>query len=112
MDAHHLNHRAVAQTLQSARQQAGLTLRQLAVSADTSHSTLSAYEQGRKTPSAAVFLRILEACGNMVDIKLEPRIREFNGIPRAEELAAVLALAAQFPAKTERHLNLPVFPNG
>lgn len=103
---------AAAHALRSARQRAGLSLRALADRAGTSHAAISAYEQGRKQPSAAVFLRILEACGNAVEIHQEPRIREADGIPRGEELAAVLRLAAQFPARTERHLPLPSFPHG
>ena len=109
-DPHHTD--AIADTLCAARQRAGLSLRELARRAATSHATLSAYEQGRKCPSAAVFLRILEACGNAVDIHLQPRIREADGIPRGEELAAVLRLAGQYPARAERHLALPAFPRG
>ena len=109
-DSQHVS--AIAHSLRNARQRAGLSLRALAQRAGTSHATLSAYEQGRKTPSAVVFLRILEACGNAVDIRLQPRIREADGIPRGEELAAVLKLAEQFPSSAERHLPLPPFPHG
>lgn len=103
---------ATARLLASARTAAGLSLRELAERAQTSHATLSAYEKGRKVPSVTTFLRILEACGNVVDIRLLPRIRERDGIPRGEELASVLMLAAQFPARAARHLELPVFPHG
>jgi transcriptional regulator with XRE-family HTH domain len=103
---------STAALLASARAQAGLSLRELAERAQTSHTTLSAYEKGRKVPSVTTFLRILEACGNAVDIQLHPRIRERDGIPRGEELASVLTLAAQFPARASRHLNLPAFPDG
>ncbi|MEM1436398.1 MAG: helix-turn-helix transcriptional regulator [Pseudomonadota bacterium] len=109
-DVQHISE--VARSLRSARKRAGLSLRNLADRAETSHATLSAYEQGKKNPSAAVFLRILEACGNAVEIRLQPRIREADGILRGEELAAVLKLAAQFPASAERHLPLPRFPHG
>lgn len=98
--------------LARAREEAGLSLRELAERAKTSHATLSAYEKGRKVPSVTTFLRILEACGNAVDIQLHPRIRERDGIPRGEELASVLNLAAQFPAKVSRYLDLPAFPDG
>ena len=101
-----------AALLASARADAGLSLRALAARANTSHATLSAYEKGRKVPSVTTFLRILEACGNAVDIQLLPRIRERDGIPRGEELESVLQLAAQFPAKASRHLELPAFPDG
>ncbi len=101
-----------ADTLRHARISAGLSLRELANRAATSHATLSAYEQGRKAPSVPTFLRILEACGNAVDIVLQHRVREADGIPRGEELEAVLRLAAQFPVRATRRLELPVFPNG
>ena len=101
-----------ATLLANARARAGLSLRELAERARTSHATLSAYEKGRKVPSVTTYIRILEACGNAVDIRLLPRIRERDGIPRGEELESVLRLAAQFPAKASRHLELPAFPHG
>ena len=101
-----------AALLARARAEAGLSLRELAGRAQTSHATLSAYERGRKVPSVTNYLRILEACGNAVDIQLHRRIRERDGIPRGEELESVLQLAAQFPAKASRHLELPAFPDG
>ena len=63
-------------------------------------------------PSISTYVRVLEACGNAVELQLQPRVRERDGIARGEELASVLALAAQFPAKVSRHLELPVFPHG
>ncbi len=107
-----MNSNTICELMIAARLNAGLTLRQLAAKAGTSHATLSAYEQGRKVPAVTTFLRILEAAGNAVDIQLQPRVCEADGIPRGEELEAVLALAAQFPARADRHLNLPVFPQG
>lgn len=101
----------VARTLREARVRAGLSLRELAHRAGTSHATLSAYESGRKVPSASNYFRILEACGNAVDIVLNKRIREMNGIPRGEELEAVLELAASFPHRTNRHLEITRFPD-
>ncbi len=101
-----------AALLASARTRARLTLRELAERAKTSHATLSAYEKGRKVPSVTTYFRILEACGNAVDVQLHPRVRERDGIPRGEELESVLTLAAQFPARASRHLDLPAFPHG
>ncbi len=88
-----------ASSLRQARQQAGLSLRALAQRAGTSHATLSAYEQGHKSPNLDTFMRILDACGFAVQFTLEPRIRAHQGLARDEELQAVLALAAQFPAR-------------
>jgi len=98
----------VARQIQEARLLAGLSLRELAARAGTSHSTLLAYEQGRKTPAATTFLRILESAGYAVDIQLSKRIRERDGIPRGEELEAVLRLAGQFPAKITKRMDFPV----
>ncbi|MEZ5550927.1 MAG: helix-turn-helix transcriptional regulator [Pseudomonadales bacterium] len=103
---------STAALLAQARAEAGLSLRDLARRASTSHATLSAYERGRKVPSVVTYIRILEACGNAVDVQLQPRIREKDGIPRGDELESVLQLAAQFPAKASRYLDLPVFPRG
>lgn len=95
--------------LVTARHDAGLSARELARLAGTSHATLLAYEAGRKVPSVATFVRILEACGYAVDVELERRIRHADGIPRGEELEAVLNLAAQFPARMSREMRHPIF---
>lgn len=95
--------------LRSARERAGLSVRELARRAGTSHPTILAYETGKKTPSVAVFLRLLEACGYAVDFDMEKRIRERDGLERGEELRQVLELAEQFPARMSRHLELPRF---
>jgi transcriptional regulator with XRE-family HTH domain len=96
--------------LQHARLAAGLSLRELAARAGTSHATLLAYEQGKKVPSVTTFLRILEAAGYGVDIRLNKRIRERDGIPRGEELEAVLRLAEQFPTRVSKRMAFPVWP--
>ncbi len=98
----------VAGLLRSARLDAGLSLRALAELVGTSHSTLSAYESGKKVPSAALFLKILDATAAEVDLSFERRIREADGIARGDELAEVLELAEAFPARASRHLELPV----
>ncbi len=99
----------MAHILRSARSTAGLSLRQLAARAGTSHSTLLAYEKARKAPAVTTFLRILEACGQAVDVQLSPRVRERDGLPRGEELREVLELAEAFPLKKPRRLDYPRF---
>ena len=99
----------IATTLRESRARAGLSLRELAKRAGTSHSTLLAYEQAKKVPTTTTFFRVIEACGNVVDLDIQPRVTEHDGIPRGEELAAVLHLAAQFPHRASRHLDLPRF---
>ena len=56
-----------------------------------------------------MFLRILEATGCAVDLTLRKRIRQRRGMPRGEELAQVLELAEQFPARPSTELNFPRF---
>ena len=85
--------------LRSARLAAGLSLRELAARAGTSHATLSAYEQGNKVPSVETFLRVLRACEFAVDFVLRPRVRWRNGLARGDELAQALELAEQFPSR-------------
>ena len=92
------------QVLQTARRRAGLSLRELAGRAGTSHSTLSAYETGAKAPSVATLERIVRAAGFALDLELVPR-RD-----RGRELEQVLELAAQFPARHDPHLRFPRFP--
>jgi transcriptional regulator with XRE-family HTH domain len=101
-----------AATLRSARLDAQRSLRDVAARAGTSHATLLSYEQGKKTPSVATFLRVLDACDFAVDFHRSRRIRHSDGIDRGKELEAVLELAAQFPARHSRKLTFPRFPHG
>jgi transcriptional regulator with XRE-family HTH domain len=95
--------------LREARARSGLSLRQLAQRAGTSHATLLAYENGRKVPAISTFLRVLEACGFAVDLNIAPRIRERDGLDRGDELAEVLLLAEQFPSRPSRRMTYPRF---
>lgn len=97
-----------AESLRAARGAAGLSLRQLAERAGTSHSTLAAYEAGRKVPGVTTFLRILAACGQGIDLRADRRVRSVDGLDRGEELRQALELAAAFPPP-ER--SSPSFPN-
>jgi transcriptional regulator with XRE-family HTH domain len=105
----HSNDMRVAHTLRLARGRAGLSLRDLARRAGTSHSTLAAYEQGRKAPTVPTFLRILDACGFATDFQLSLRVRERDGLERGRELEEVLNLAAQFPSRHARTVRYPKF---
>jgi transcriptional regulator with XRE-family HTH domain len=101
----------IGRTLRRARLLAGLSLRELAMRAHTSHATLLAYEQAKKSPSAATFLRILSAAGFAVDFELSRRIRQFDGLDRGSELEQVLALAGEFPAAHQARCEFPVLKN-
>lgn len=98
----------VAAILRRARQDAGMTLRALAAAAATSHSTLAAYEQGRKVPRTDTLERICAAAGFALDVELVARPgRRDPG--RAQELLDVLALADAYPLARTGPLECPVF---
>jgi transcriptional regulator with XRE-family HTH domain len=82
-----------ARLLRSARLEAGLTLRQLALAAHTSHSTLAAYETGAKCPSVETLNRIVEAAGFRLEGHLAPHAERYDREARGRELADVLELA-------------------
>lgn len=86
-----------------------MTLRQLAVRAHTSHATLSAYEHGRSVPTIDTLERVAAASGFIVDVHLVPAVGGADRAARGRELADVLELAAQFPARHETTLQAPVF---
>jgi transcriptional regulator with XRE-family HTH domain len=99
------------QLIRAARRRAGLTLRELARRARTSHSTLAAYEAGRTVPSVATLDRIVRAAGFDADVSLSMRV---GGGPedreaRARELVEVLELAEMFPARHAQELEYPKF---
>jgi transcriptional regulator with XRE-family HTH domain len=94
--------------LRRARHRAGLTQRQLAARARTSHATLAAYETGAKVPRVDTLERILQAAGYVPEVELRPRAdrspqdREAKG----GELWDALELASMFPIR-RRPANLP-----
>ncbi|MDZ7669479.1 MAG: helix-turn-helix transcriptional regulator [Gammaproteobacteria bacterium] len=104
------NQSQIASALHSARHEAGLSLRELAARAGTSHATVLAYEQGTKVPGAATFVRLLEACGYAMEIRLDRRIRERDGLARGDELEQVLRLAEQFPVRMPKRMDYPRLP--
>lgn len=95
-----------ATILRTARQQAGLSLRELAGRAHTSHATLAAYEAGRVIPTTGTLDRIVRAAGCAIDVTVTRRAAPASG--RDDELQAVLRLAGQFPARHRPRLDLPV----
>jgi len=98
-----------ATTLRRARHRAGLSLRALAARADTSHSTLSAYETGRKVPTVETFARIVRAAGYDLELELLPAIGGIDRAARGRELVDVLELAELFPARASATLEVPRF---
>lgn len=104
------NAKRIAGLLTRARREAGVSLRELATRARTSHATILAYEKGAKVPGAVTLLRLLEACGFAVGIRLERRVREREGLARSDELEQVLRLADQFPVRVPKRANFPRLP--
>lgn len=95
-----------ADTLRYARARAGFSLREAARRGGVSHSALSAYERGLRTPSLDKLFGILHALGFAVRIELEPRVRERNGVPRGEELVEVIRLAEHYPPRERPQISL------
>jgi transcriptional regulator with XRE-family HTH domain len=96
-------------TLRRVRRQAGLTLRALAARAGTSHSTLAAYEAGRKVPTVETLDRVVRAAGYSLGVELVPNVAGPDPEARGRELVEVLELAALFPARPARELEFPRF---
>lgn len=82
--------------LRTARQRSGLSVRELARRAGTSHSTLLAYEAGRVAPTVPVLDRIVRAAGLHMEVAL---VADAYDEHRGQELVDVLTLADQFPAR-------------
>ena len=95
--------------IRTARGRSNLSLRALAARAGTSHATLSAYENGRIDPTTAVLIRIVGAAGCSLEANLLGSPPDLPGLPRGDELLAVLELAEAFPARHTPHLGFPVF---
>ena len=102
-----------ASTLRAVRRDAGLSLRELARRAGTSHATLVAYEQGRAIPRVDTLDRILRAAGRASAIEVSRCADASDEERRAkgEELRAALELAAVFPARHRPRLAMPPFPD-
>ena len=94
----------VAELLKYVRRKAGLSARELARSVGSSHSTILAYESGKKIPVTTTLMRLVHACGYSIDFALSPRLRGDEDNPKGAELQAVLELASEFPA---RHSDTP-----
>src|SRR3954453_16746936 len=102
---------SAAVTLRRARRRSGLSLRELAGRAGTSHSTVAAYEAGRKVPTVETFDRLLRAAGFKLTGELTPSVGGADPKARGKELVEVLRLAAMFPARHSPALEFPKFPD-
>jgi transcriptional regulator with XRE-family HTH domain len=99
-----------ADTLRLVRHRSGLSLRELARRAGTSHATLHAYESGAKEPMVSTLERIVAAAGYALEVELAARPDSGEGrLAKGRELVEALTLAAAFPARHARVLSAPVF---
>jgi transcriptional regulator with XRE-family HTH domain len=98
-----------ATLIRRVRTERRLTLRDLAGRARTSHSTLAAYEAGRKVPSVATLDRIVRAAGFELEAQCSPAVGSADPAARGRELIEVLRLAEMFPARVEATLSFPRF---
>ena len=98
-----------ATLIRRVREEQGLSLRDLAARAGTSHSALAAYEAGRKVPTVDTLDRIVRAAGFELTAQLEPAMGGVDRAARGRELIEVLELAAMFPARVSPTLDAPMF---
>ena len=89
----------VASLLARARHRSGLTIRQLACRAGTSHSAVAAYESGAKAPNTSTLDRLVRACGFEIESRLRPLSPFEDRARRGRDLVEVLDLADQFPSE-------------
>lgn len=97
--------------IRTARLEAGLTQAELAERSATSQATLSAYERGRKIPSARTLRRILAAAGHRLVIEDGARAVRTPSVAAHERVARglhdVLELAAALPSRPGATLRYP-----
>ena len=102
-----------AKALARARQSASLTQLELASRAGTSQATISAYENGAKTPSLAVLERLLGAAGTRLVLEDLPGAAALDPerqAATARTLHDVLVLAEALPVKHDAVLGYPRLP--
>jgi transcriptional regulator with XRE-family HTH domain len=91
--------------IRQARRRAGITQAELGRRSGISVPVLSAYENGRRQPSVAALARIVEACGQ--ELQLEPRLAPYGSARAAHILEQVLDLADALPYKPRQELAYP-----
>ncbi|MEA2433283.1 MAG: hypothetical protein QOG54_740 [Actinomycetota bacterium] len=86
-----------------ARNEAGLSQRELARQAGTSQATISAYEAGRKSPTLDTLARIVRAAGLDLRINLEAS-DDHDMVVRAYERSLPKTVVARHRAAQRRHI--------
>jgi transcriptional regulator with XRE-family HTH domain len=91
-----------------AREAAGLSVRELASRAGTSHAAVIAYETGRREPRVSTLERLLAAAGRRPRLVLETHHRP-DPEQAGRRLAQVLELADALPKRrADERLTYPV----
>lgn len=102
------------QVIRNARQSAGLTQKELASLAGTSQPTVALYESGKRDPSSATLLRLVQACGGQLHLSTgHQRVRTPSKaeLERAgKQLIDVLDLASRLPTRHSPDLDFPRLP--
>ena len=92
------------------RRLSGLTQDDLAQRAETSRPTLSAYEQGRKSPSLSTFIRIADAAG--IELHLVPKVTFTDQVFRNGRVASIPDRLWRLPLKSAmQEVSLPLHLN-
>src|ERR1700709_877394 len=91
--------------LRTTRERAGLSQRELARRSGVAPTLISAYENGRRTPSGDALLRLLDAAGASVEVTTSvERSRD-----AAAQLEQVAALGMALPRRDRGPLRYPSF---
>jgi transcriptional regulator with XRE-family HTH domain len=100
-----------ATAIRRARQQAGISKRELARRAQTSPAAIVAYEAGTREPTFSTFRRIIEAAGFDAVVSLVPSGRRPDRATAARHLVDVVELAQAIPRRrpAPRELTYPRF---
>jgi transcriptional regulator with XRE-family HTH domain len=104
------NHEVAGKLLRTARLAAGQTQLELARRSGEAQSVISAYERGRRQPSAAALARLLDAAGYRIVLVRSSR-PQVDVLQAARHLAELLDLADHLPTRRrEDVLRFPALP--
>lgn len=97
-----------AEVIRNAREQAGLSKRELARRAGTSAAALVEYETGRRDPGLRSLQRILAAAGFEATLVAQPSVGPLAPGEAGRRLAEVLELAEHLPHRpAARRMSFP-----
>jgi len=91
------------------RLQCGYSQAELARRSGVPRTSVNAYERGRRMPTSATLVRLVEACGYMLDVRPRQQVEEQAA---ARALEQVLDLAELLPARRRDALAFPPLPAG